>query len=56
MAVLPNPTYSTENKIKDIQTQLVEMGKLSKQERATLRLDTETLKSSLRDLQNQKKD
>lgn len=52
-AVLPNPKYAPENKIKDIQAQLDLWKKLSGEERKALKLDSNALESQLRPLQKE---
>ena len=52
-AVLPNPKYATENKIKDIQTQLGLLKKLSPEERKALKLDSAHLEAQLKTFQKE---
>lgn len=54
MAVIPNPTYSNENKAKDIQAQIALLSKLSKDELAQIKLGIDNLKKTLKDLSNSK--
>ena len=53
-AVIPNPTYSNENKVKDIQAQITLLSKLSKDELSQVKLGIENLKKTLKDLSNSK--
>jgi len=46
-AVLPNSTYSEENKVKDIRAQLALIAKLSKEERSELKLSQDQLQKAL---------